>query len=134
MFRGRFRVDPSRTPRLAHARGRAMVIASINGVPGQGFAEVVEKSEGCEHRAGLLKMAFPNAARIQDLLDRSARLTYRGPVFVNGRWCAEAFPILVTGFVAEEGVSATIHIAQSDHAPMVRGSTVIVIHEIRSHE
>src|SRR5437763_15073168 len=96
MSRGKFRRDPSRTSRSSIARQPTMIVASINGVPGQGFAEVVEESDTeYPYRAGLLKMAFANAARIQDLLDRNARLTYSGPVFANGRWCAEAFPILV---------------------------------------
>jgi len=111
-----------------------MIVASINGVQGLGFAEAGEESEGYPYRTGLLKMPFANAARIQDLLERSARLTYRGPVFANGKWCAEAFPILVTDFDADGDVSASIRIAQSEHAPTVRGSSMIVIREIRSRD
>jgi hypothetical protein len=135
MSRGKFRRDRSRTPRFSISRQQPMIVASINGVPGQGFAEVVEESDTeYPYRAGLLKMALDNAARIQDLLDRSARLMYSGPVFANGRWCAEAFPVLVTKVVADASRSATIHIAQSELTPMARGRTIIVVDEIRSFE
>jgi len=135
MSKGKFRRDPARTPRYSIARQAPMIVASINGVPGQGFAEVVEESDTeYPYRAGLLKMALDNAARIQDLLDRSAQLTYSGPVFANGKWYAEAFPILITKLVADATRSATIHIAQSELTPMARGRTVIVIDEIRSFE
>lgn len=73
------------------ARGRMMVFASINGIPGVGFAEPSEH-DGNEHR-GKIRLSAANAHRLRRLIDERAALVYYGPVWVEARWQLRSFQL-----------------------------------------
>jgi hypothetical protein len=87
-----------------------MIIASVNGTHGQGFVEVVEHADGSVHRTGLLKLSAANAKRLQALFDAHEPLIYSGPVFTDGHWQVETFPIIPTKVVVEAGAPPILSI------------------------
>lgn len=89
-----------------------IIVASINGTPGLGFAEVIERDDGTADRTGMLKLSPPNAQRLQAMLDRNEALVYSGPVFFDGRWCSQTFTIVATKVVTAPGEPAIVHIAE----------------------
>jgi hypothetical protein len=93
-----------------------MIIASVNGTHGQGFVEVVEHADGSVHRTGLLKLSAASAMRLQALFDAHEPLVYSGPVFADGRWFVETFPIVATNVVVEAGAPPILSITLDDVA------------------
>jgi hypothetical protein len=89
-----------------------IIVASINGTPGLGFTEVIERDDGTADRTGMLKLTPANAQRLQAMLDRSEALVYSGPVFSDGRWYSETFSIVATSVVIAPGEPAIVHIAE----------------------
>lgn len=90
-----------------------IIVASINGTPGLGFAEVIERDDGTADRMGMLKLTPPNAQRLQAMLDRNEALVYSGPVFFDGRWCSQTFSIVATSVVIAPGEPTVVHIAET---------------------
>jgi hypothetical protein len=96
-----------------------MIIASVNGMSGQGFVEVIEGSDGSVRRAGLIKLSAPNAMRLQGLFDTHEPLIYNGPVLSNGRWRAESFAVVATSVVMEPGAPPTLSVTLDSPAVAV---------------
>lgn len=69
-----------------------MVFASINGIPGVGFAEASSDDDTREHR-GKIRVSAANAHRIRRLIDERAALVYYGPVWVQQRWQLRSFQL-----------------------------------------
>lgn len=89
-----------------------IIVASINGTPGLGFVEVIERNDGTTDRTGMLKLTPPNAQRLQAMLDANETLVYSGPVFSDGQWRSESFSIVATSVVVAPGEPAIVHIAE----------------------
>ena len=68
-----------------------MVFASINGIPGVGFAEPASE-DASEHR-GKIRVSAANAHRLRRLIDERAALVYYGPVWVEQRWQLRSFQV-----------------------------------------
>ena len=96
-----------------HMTSSMIIVASINGTPGLGFAEVIERDDGTADRMGMLKLTPPNAQRLQAMLDRNEALVYSGPVFFDGRWCSQTFSIVATSVVIAPGEPTVVHIAET---------------------
>jgi hypothetical protein len=71
-----------------------MIIASIGGTTGVGFAEAVEVRDGHIERRGMIRLAGAASAELRALLDRGDTLEYSGPVWADGRWHPDTFPVL----------------------------------------
>ena len=69
-----------------------MVFASINGIPGIGFAELSSHDDACEHR-GKIRLNAANAHRLRRLIEERAALVYYGPVWVDQRWQLLSFQL-----------------------------------------
>ena len=69
-----------------------MVFASINGIPGVGFAEASSNDVTGEHR-GKIRLSAANAHRLRRLIDERAALVYYGPVWVEQRWQLRSFQL-----------------------------------------
>lgn len=95
-----------------HMTSSMIITASINGTPGLGFAEVIERDDGRADRTGMLKLTPTNAQRLQAMLDRNEALVYSGPVFADGRWWSQTFSIVATNVVIAPGEPAVVHIAE----------------------
>jgi hypothetical protein len=74
------------------AQDGAMIFASINGIPGVGFAEVTPELETGEHR-GKIRFSAANAHRLRRLIEERAALVYYGPVWVQQRWQLRSFQL-----------------------------------------
>ena len=95
-----------------HMTSSTIIVASINGTPGLGFAEVIERDDGTADRTGMLKLTPPNAQRLQAMLDRNEAVVYSGPVFFDGRWCSQTFSIVATNVVVAPDEPTVVHIAE----------------------
>ena len=69
-----------------------MIFASINGIPGVGFAELLSANNAFEHR-GKIRLTAANGHRLRRLIDERAALVYYGPVWVEERWQLRSFPV-----------------------------------------
>ena len=69
-----------------------MVFASINGIPGIGFAELSSHDDACEHR-GKIRLNAANAHRLRRLIEERAALVYYGPVWIDQRWQLRSFQL-----------------------------------------
>ncbi len=69
-----------------------MVFASINGIPGVGFAEVSSDDFSGEHR-GKIRLSAANAHRLRRLIEERAALVYYGPVWAEHRWQLRSFQL-----------------------------------------
>lgn len=69
-----------------------MIFASINGIPGVGFAERSSDHDAREHR-GKIRLSAANAHRLRRLIDERAALVYYGPVWVKERWELRSFQL-----------------------------------------
>jgi len=69
-----------------------MVFASINGIPGVGFAEPSSDGGSAEHR-GKIRLSAANAQRLRRLIDERAALVYYGPVWREQRWQLRSFQL-----------------------------------------
>jgi hypothetical protein len=74
------------------AQDGAMVFASINGIPGIGFAELSSHDDACEHR-GKIRLNAANAHRLRRLIEERAALVYYGPVWIEERWQLRSFQL-----------------------------------------
>jgi hypothetical protein len=89
-----------------------IIVASINGTPGLGFAEVIARNDGTTDRTGMIKLTPSNAQRLQAMLDRNETLVYSGPVFSDGRWCLDTFSIVATTVAHAPGEPLVVHITE----------------------
>jgi len=69
-----------------------MIFASINGIPGVGFAELSSEDDAVEHR-GKIRLTAANGHRLRRLIDERAALVYYGPVWVEERWQLRSFQV-----------------------------------------
>ncbi len=75
-----------------------LVLPTINGTKAFGFAES-RPSHGMggvggeSWVRGVLQLAPAEASFVQDLVDRGEPLSYSGPVWHDGRWTTDTFPI-----------------------------------------
>src|SRR5690348_10628560 len=72
-----------------------MILASLNGTPGFGFTEAIAQRDGSLWRTGRLTISLPAETRLQLLISQNELMTYSGPVWENGAWRDDAFPVLV---------------------------------------
>jgi len=68
-----------------------MVFASINGIPGVGFAE--RASQKATEHCGKIQLTAANAHRLRRLIDERAALVYYGPVWLEERWQLRSFQL-----------------------------------------
>jgi hypothetical protein len=71
----------------------AMIFASINGIPGVGFAELSSDDAGTGEHRGKIRVSAANAHRLRRLIDERSALVYYGPVWVEERWQLRSFPL-----------------------------------------
>lgn len=69
-----------------------LVFPTINGTKAFGFAESRPGLEDSWVR-GVLQFAPAEAVCVQDLVERGEPLSYSGPVWRNGQWTTDTFPI-----------------------------------------
>jgi len=93
-----------------------MITASINGIPGFGFAKVVTQEDGTSLRTGLLELPT-DCIQLESLTEKP--MVYSGPVWVGGLWREEAFPIAVTPIGVARGVFALVAFVESVDASPV---------------
>lgn len=70
-----------------------MIFASINGIPGVGFAELCSDEDGAGEHQGTIRLSAANAARLRRLIDEGATLVYYGPAWAEQRWQVRSFPL-----------------------------------------
>jgi len=70
-----------------------MILASINGIPGVGFAELCSDEDGAAEHRGEIRLSAANAGRLRRLIDEGATLVYYGPAWAEQRWHARSFPL-----------------------------------------
>lgn len=71
-----------------------LVLPTINGTKAFGFAESRPGSEGEKVWVrGVLQFAPAEAVSVRDLVERGEPLSYSGPLWHNGRWTTDTFPI-----------------------------------------
>lgn len=85
-----------------------MIIASVNGTHGQGYLETVQRADGSTQLVGLLRLSATKALQLQKLVDDCEPLFYSGPIFMNGRWCADTVPIVATSIHPEPGAPTVV--------------------------
>ena len=85
-----------------------MILASVNGTHGQGYLETIERADGSVQRAGLLRLSAAKALQLQRLVDNREPLIYSRPILENGRWYADAIPIVATSIHPEPGSPAVV--------------------------
>lgn len=69
-----------------------LVLPTINGTKAFGFAES-RPGHGESWVRGVLQFAPAEAVCVQDLVERGEPLSYSGPVWRNGQWTTDTFPI-----------------------------------------
>ncbi len=69
-----------------------LILPTINGTKAFGFAESRSGQGGVWVR-GVLQFAATEALYMQDLVQRGEPLSYSGPVWHDGRWTTDTFPI-----------------------------------------
>ena len=69
-----------------------LVLPTINGTKAFGFAES-RPGQGEFWVRGVLQFAPAEAVCVQDLVERGEPLSYSGPVWHDGRWTTDTFPI-----------------------------------------
>jgi hypothetical protein len=73
-----------------------LVLPTINGTKAFGFAESRpghSDGDGASWVRGVLQLAPAEAVYVQGLVERGEPLSYSGPVWHNGRWTTDTFPI-----------------------------------------
>jgi len=90
-----------------------MIIASINGIPGIGFAEASCNGGPTDCR-GKIRVTAGNAHRLQRLIDERAALVYNGPVWANDRWQLGSFQLGTAEIESMPGESCLIVFAEED--------------------
>jgi hypothetical protein len=70
-----------------------MIFASINGIPGVGFAEHCSDEDGAGEHRGKIRLSAVNARRLRRLIDERAALVYYGPAWVEQRWQLRSFQL-----------------------------------------
>jgi hypothetical protein len=89
-----------------------MIVASINEMPGFGFAEALRGDDGRTQRVGVMEVASGNALRLLRLMKRGESLVYSGPVWVDDHWSADSFPVDLAGWSLSRDVSATLRFTE----------------------
>ena len=69
-----------------------LVLPAINGTKAFGFAES-RPGQGAVWVRGVLQFAPAEAVCVQDLVERGEPLSYSGPLWHDGRWTIDTFPI-----------------------------------------
>ena len=92
-----------------------MVIASINGIPGVGFAEASADDAAREHR-GTIRLSAANAHRLRRLIDERAALVYYGPVWVQQRWQLRSFQLDAADIEPMREDSFVVRFAEGSYA------------------
>ena len=93
-----------------------MITASINGIPGFGFAEVVTQEDGTSLRTGLIELPT-DCIQLESFTETP--MVYSGPVWAAGLWRKETFPIAVTPIGVSRGVFAFVAFVESVDASPV---------------
>jgi len=69
-----------------------LVLPTISGTKAFGFAESTPVGAG-EQVQGVLQLTPADALRVQSSVERGEPLSYCGPVWTDGTWTTDAFPI-----------------------------------------
>src|SRR4051812_9969396 len=104
-----------------------MIIASVNGTHGHGFLETIQREDGTVLRAGLLKVGAQHAQRLRRLIDDQEPLVYSGPVFVDGGWRAQTFPIVAISMVPDPVAPSTMCVTLCDKDAAMPATTSIAL-------
>jgi hypothetical protein len=78
-----------------------MIFASINGIPGVGFAEPCSDEDGAGEHRGKIRLSAANAKRLRRLIDEGTTLVYYGPAWAEQRWQVRSFPLHAAEFQTE---------------------------------
>ena len=95
-----------------------LVLPTINGTKAFGFAESRPGRGGDEVWVrGVLQFAPAEAVSVQDLVERGEPLSYSGPVWHNGRWTTDTFPIELIDVLAAVGAGVLVGFGATEIAP-----------------
>ena len=86
-----------------------LVLPTINGTKAFGFAESKpDNGMGESWVRGVLQLAPAEALCVQDLVERGEPLSYSGPVWHDGRWMTDTFPIELIDVRAAVGAGVLV--------------------------
>jgi hypothetical protein len=89
-----------------------MIVATINELPGFGFAEALRGDDGRTQRVGVMEVASGDALRLLRSIKRGEVLVYSGPVWVDDHWSAASFPVHLDEWSLSRDVSATLRFTE----------------------
>ena len=84
-----------------------LVLPTINGTKAFGFAESRPGHGGVWVR-GVVQFAPADAVCVQNLVERGEPLSYSGPVWHDGRWMTDTFPIELIDVRAAVGAGVLV--------------------------
>lgn len=84
-----------------------LVLPTINGTKAFGFAESRPGHEGVWVR-GVVQFAPADAVCVQNLVENGEPLSYSGPVWHEGRWMTDTFPIELIDVRAAVGAGVLV--------------------------
>lgn len=93
-----------------------MILASLNGIHGFGFAEAIEQRDGSLRRTGRLEISLSAEARLQLRISPNETMTYSGPVWEDGAWRNESFTVAVQPLAFLSDHLTIVSVAESDVA------------------
>ena len=98
-----------------------LVLPTINGTKAFGFAESRPghgDGGGESWVRGVLQFAPTDAVCVQDLVERGEPLSYSGPVWHNGRWTTDTFPIELIDVRAAVGAGVLVGFGATTVVPL----------------
>ena len=107
------------------AQDGALVFASINGIPGVGFAEPESGDDRERGHRGKIRLSATNAHRLRRLIDERAALIYHGPVWVEARWQLRSFQLDAADIEALREDSFVVKFAEQITTPATRAFKTI---------
>jgi len=84
-----------------------LVLPTINGTKAFGFAESRPGHGGVWVR-GVVQFAAADAVCVQNLVEKGEPLSYSGPVWHDGRWMTDTFPIELIDVRAAVGAGVLV--------------------------
>lgn len=89
-----------------------VVLPTINGTKAFGFAESAPAG-AAERVHGVLQLTPADALRVQSSVERGEPLSYCGPVWTDGTWRTEVFPILLSDMKITPGALVMVRFSEA---------------------